>query len=339
MYKRVIINNMIKGESFIKCLKLIKSNSLSKLETPKNKQYYTKTSYTAPSSPLLLPSLLLPLPRLPTPTRSIQSIKNKCFVFDFDCTLTYSHWYYFIESFSTWLTFPKHDPIGNKLSEQQKNTLRQLSNNIAQWKIEFAKNTTNTKITEKVNTLSENDKNLIITYIMGGQERLTLIKTVLERFKTKFTLFIASRNYKINIKILLCILELNNLFKAINAKQKEQSITKDLYIMLLISQGYTEINYIDDDQEEHFKLIPKLASKNIIYRFFGLHNDAKSDYIIPIDLKKNFHGIDQKSITTIINTINNTTDNTTNSFQNGGKDLTHHKRKKYKNKYILIKNS
>ena len=219
----------------------------------------------------------------------------KCFVFDFDCTITSSHWFLFLESFSEWI---KVHPQYN--SEEIKNLYTKLIN----MRTEFKRNP------NILTSLTEKETRIIIIIFMNGNDRFKMIKTFLNELKqNKYDLFIASRNYKENIELFLNIVKMTDVFQDINAQNCGNNrtnctyISKDNYILdLYKNKYYGIIRYADDDPTEHELLITKIKQDKISvdYKYYGALN---CDKCLNIGLEKNKLGLSLNSINAILRDV------------------------------------
>lgn len=170
-------------------------------------------------------------------------MSKKCFVFDFDCTLTYTHLFYFIHDFDRYLKMYNIP-----------SSLRKLSN----------------KVRRHNNKLTSYEKLTIINIIMGGYERLDTIKAFLITLICNgYSLFIASRGYLTDILYLLELSGIDaNIFNYINASFP--AITrKDMFLHILYQHGYTKIRYIDDTDTEHKKFTMSKQNPILDYFYYG----------------------------------------------------------------------
>jgi len=249
-----------------------------------------------------------PTPK-PTPT-SIKSRQNllpkKCFILDFDCTITYSHWAIYLLNYNKWYDeFLLNDPNYIKLSNEQKiTTFKKLG------KISSIINkviATNDKLGYRENILllekkidNTETQLLLLTYIMGGIERRNMICSFLKTLiKNGFNVVIASRGYTINIRMFLNFMKIydNITINAHNVCTYKNNkpdvckyITKDNYIISLLTYGYKIIRYVDDDSSEHNNLQKVLRKmSDIDYKYYGSN----------IGLNLNEHGLTQDCINKI----------------------------------------
>lgn len=186
---------------------------------------------------------------------------KKCFVFDFDCTLTYTHWFYFLHDFDKYL---KKYGIQPYLSEYLAN-LHNKGN----------------KSNKGNNKLTSYEKQVLLSVIMGGKKRIDMLNTFLKiLIRNGYSLFIASRGYLDDILYLLKLSGIKaNMFKYINARSYENEVmSKDAFLCVLYRRGYTKIRYVDDTDTEHEKFItsgycpisaPSLGGMKIDYVYYG----------------------------------------------------------------------
>ena len=171
-------------------------------------------------------------PKLVTKKQEPKKIVNtKCVVFDFDCTLTYKHWYHFTMDLATFER--KFGSISDELNCREQ-ILECLKKRI-------------------IYTLSFGERNWIIDNFMGGAERLTYIKEMMKTLtKAGNTLYISSRGNKKDIETFLNIVGLNTYFMSDNVYGYEMK--KDLLIKKLIAKN-DNVVYIDDDNTEHLNFL------------------------------------------------------------------------------------
>ena len=118
---------------------------------------------------------------------------RKCVVFDFDCTITKRHFYHFLNS-------SKHF---KKLYDINLTCLRQA---------------TKPYFNGLINNISESDLNLFIDIIMGGQQRLDMLKLFFYKLRSSgIVLHISSRGTYKQIVNCLRLLNLDKYFTLVNA--------------------------------------------------------------------------------------------------------------------------
>jgi len=152
-------------------------------------------------------------------------------VFDFDCTLTTKHFYYFMNDLESFNNNPLWESI------ELKNNYEVLRHNIEN------------------GDLSLPDKELLINEFFGGNERLQSLISMIETLKSDgCTVRIASRGYKSQIIAFMKNLGLSHLFADdhITGIEKDKSQLLNEYIQQLV---YDHIFYIDDDSKEHNGLL------------------------------------------------------------------------------------
>lgn len=212
-----------------------------------------------------------------------QTIK-KCFVFDFDCTITFTHWFHFIHNFDRYMAITNNNYLKG-CYEDLKNLSDKINLGIK-----------NTKLTSY-------EKQLLINNIMGGYERIHILKTFLALLiNNGYSLFIASRGC---LKDIVYLLEISNidikLFKAINAQHfcnnkncRYNYMSKEMFLYTLYNKGYNVIRYIDDDDTEHIKFKDIVDdNKYIIIDYVYYGNDT-------IKLGKECQGLTINMLTIIL---------------------------------------
>jgi hypothetical protein len=243
-----------------------------------------------------------------------KSSHKKVFIFDFDCTITYTHWFYYLHSFDEWkIKYLYANPQYKKVNESQKatviNKLKDTSNKIVNLLLsDYANNDLSPNTIAQLNKLTSTEHySIILNYIMGGVIRKNAICSLIKTLTNNgYEVVIASRGLYIDIKALLLLLRFDGI-KEINAKKNCKSrdpsscnyISKPDYIKTLYNQGYTTIRYVDDTIEEHKELIKNFDKKvfNPDYKFYGKTNDA---YTVDINLVADGYGLTQDNINVIL---------------------------------------
>lgn len=152
--------------------------------------------------------------------KKIKEIK-KCIVFEFDSTLTFSNWFYFIEDYDRWLK----DWTGVPKS------IRQLSK----------------KIREK-NFIGNFDRKKIINYIFGSEDRLDNIIEFLENIHSKdYDIFITTKGHEHNVQLLIQVFNLPHIQKIYAEDVSEEYIIQNLH-----DEGYDVIYMIDENTKFKF---------------------------------------------------------------------------------------
>lgn len=225
-------------------------------------------------------------------TSSNLTIKGKSiFIFDFDCTLTYSHWFYFIRDFNGWKSkfleeLPYYYGCPEDAEEKRNNTLQILSQKISQF-ITTNNNLNKEQYISKAKSfLSKEELQLLLHYIMGGKARLLMICSLIETLiKNGYEIAIASRGFYNDILFLLAILDSTNNIKMINANhdctydanqilRNSKYISKEAFIKSLLDSGYKKVRYIDDDPTEHKNLLHEVENKD--YKYYGPQTEIKN---------------------------------------------------------------
>ena len=197
-------------------------------------------------------------------------MEKKCVVFDFDCTITYTHYYQFLFGYTDWVI--KH---ANRKFDERIPDLREISNAIRDYRLPELEPLKN--ILEQINPDYEE---LLIKYIMGSRERLNEINRMMETFHDKgYDIFIASRGYSYLIGLLVNLFEIPYI-KQIYGMPMDKSIpyiSKEYRLEELFLNGYTKILYTDDDPAEGSAFIRIIKQKNyeLDYQFMPLSRDGK----------------------------------------------------------------
>jgi hypothetical protein len=195
------------------------------------------------------------------------------FVFDFDCTLTYTHFYYFTNDLDTYC---------KKFKVEQTDKIKNLQVSI----IKYLKEDT------KINLYLLEQ---FIELIFGGNDRLKMIKQFLCKLNLN-NVYIASRGNKNDICkcIDLCGIKIshNNIFG--NETPKVNVINN------LINKG--NVFYVDDDRFEHIEFIRNLL---IIDKFpMTIAQKNNNNYVFMNSLMKEGSGLTLEQINLILHFYN-----------------------------------
>jgi hypothetical protein len=192
------------------------------------------------------------------------------FIFDFDCTLTYTHFYYFVHDLETYCK--KFKIV---LTDEIKNTQQEIIKYIKGEYIPSIYTTTH-----------------FIDLIFGGDKRLQMIKNFLNVLGLD-NVFIASRGIKNDIAKCVDLIGI----KIPHAHIFDYQTPKINVLNYLISQR--NIFYIDDDKKEHGEFMLDLKPTN---RFpFVLSEKNSHCYVFMNSLMKEGNGITAEQIELIIN--------------------------------------
>jgi len=256
-----------------------------------------------------------------TATLPVGGQHPKIFVFDFDCTLTYSHWYSFIHNYDNWTTqFLPQNPSQKPKPEQTiVNNLRKVSTYLLKFIAHNSRASAQTLKSKIARLRNTPIYGAVLTYIMGGTQRRNVINTFIETLvKNGHEVAIASRGYQKDIVVFLALMRIKGISK-INAQHdcvyennvpiaRKYTNKEDLIKNLLMSQSkYTTVCYIDDDPTEHNKLLTMLNEKELTrYKYYGAKEGSNT---IVIDLETNGSGLTKEVIDTILedNNIENLT--------------------------------
>ena len=222
-------------------------------------------------------------------------------VFDFDCTLTTKHLFYFM-----------HPRVGNhedlKLSDQ--------TMDIIQSDVELFKNHIMGKgIKNNDYTLSDIEKSVLINEFFGGEERLSLLKKKLKELKKNgCDIIIASYGFKKEIIRLLMHVGLNDMFDEIYGHKELKGPKRNLLNDKI--KLYKHLYYLDDDNAEHLEFIKNPDIKPLgedpynFYLTYG-YNSTNVKYNFVKSLEKNGKGLSEydlgKLSTSIESSITNYT--------------------------------
>lgn len=194
-------------------------------------------------------------------------LDKTCIVFDFDCTVTYRHMYFFLNDVDNF----------NKMYEvpgMNKDQIRALSNAIRSIYIKNKKFVSHDKlIQDKLSLPSDSILNKFIDIIFGGFERVDILNKFLKRYhENGIDLHISSRGHLREIILALRITGLFDYFTTIHSTldkliyQKNGSRivqydqAKDKLIMYMLKHQYDNVFYIDDTHLEHERLKSDLAN-------------------------------------------------------------------------------
>lgn len=252
-----------------------------------------------------------PLPPKPSPKPTLppkphRLISKKCFILDFDCTITYSHWTIFLLNYEKWKNeFLLIDPNYINLNNEQKNLTSKKLEEISILINKVIASNDKAGIRENIALIEKELDNtemqlLLLTYIMGGVDRRNMICSFIKTLsKNGYYVAIASRGYTTNIRVFLNLMKIydhitinahNDCTYKNNKPDSCKYITKENYIISLYNQGYKVIRYIDDDSSEHNNLQKLIKNiNNIDYKYYGSN----------IGLNLNEHGLTQDSINKI----------------------------------------
>lgn len=170
-------------------------------------------------------------------------MKN-CIVFDFDCTLTYSNYFYLLNGYNKY-----KEKWGNVLVEHGI-TEEELPNITTNW---------------------SSNRERLTKLIFGGQQRLDDIINFFHILKTNnFDIYISSRGNCDHIHNALTFFGLNTYISYVNANYNVNRCVvenKDVFIEGL-KDKYDKIYYVDDVSDEHHSIMfkNKLGNK---YTYFG----------------------------------------------------------------------
>lgn len=185
---------------------------------------------------------------------------KKCFIFDFDCTITYSHYYYYRNNIEY---YKKKWANVLKMFNIDANALFNLSreNIWSPFKVD------------------------IINLFFGGEQRLNYIRAFFDAIRNNgYDIYISSRGNYAEILELLIFLDLDRYIKDINAairtreSLRYKNMSKIMFVDCILQEKYDKIIYVDDNNDEHLTIIrnPYINTNN--YKFYGenvgLHKDG-----------------------------------------------------------------
>lgn len=177
-------------------------------------------------------------------------INNCCIVFDFDCTLTYTHLHMLLNNPNRYI--------------------RLWDNIIEQFDIDLSKLLP--KLSQDTNNNFQEVKCDFENLIFGGNDRLCKLAEFLKNIKDLgIDIYIASRGNYLQIVKVLELFNLMHLISDINASSSPNyPDTKDVFMQKIITDyGYSRIYYIDDDSTEHMIIMRMKLFPNTQYVYFG----------------------------------------------------------------------
>jgi 2-hydroxy-3-keto-5-methylthiopentenyl-1-phosphate phosphatase len=232
---------------------------------------------------------------------------DKCVVFDFDCTLTYTHCYYLLNSYEKGFQ-PKHQ--WSSVTQQcNLNTNADINNMLRNW------NTYREELTQ---------------ILFGGIDRLNMIKSFLDFILSKgYDIYISSKGICRDIEYALSFFGLRHYITEINANGGpcvEMSKPEYIVNILIDSRNYKNIIYIDDDSGEDamIKYLLREKPRDVNYKYIGPD----------IGLYKDQNGLTHQMISMLINYIESV------NMHGGSINMNNfykQKYRKYKRKYLNIK--
>lgn len=200
--------------------------------------------------------------------------EKKCIVFDFDCTLTYTHYYYYINDLEKYKTdwFTKLDK-------------------------EYTKNINDIILKDMQNNFNWNKyKDNLTNILFGGEERLDNIINFLTLLKENgYDIYISSRGICNDIYKVLEFYDIKKYVQEVNANDNTNvcpQMHKAMYIMHL-KKKYGVIYYVDDDESDNYSILKNNIHADITYKYFGKN----------IGLIKNGNGLTETMIKQISSDI------------------------------------
>lgn len=207
--------------------------------------------------------------------------KGQCIVFDFDCTLTYTHYFYFLNMFDQYVKNSWYEDI-------TKNKKLITTDELDKIAFDVKKNGGNTK---GEYLITKTDKSTLINIFFGG---ITRFERLMKMFETlydelEYDIYISSRGQCENILSLVYavgiakyIVEIDAHTETGNKKCKENG-GKVEYISGILSQKYYNIMYVDDDNTEYMEIKHDTRSRHSDIKYYGYDE---------INLKNNHFGLD-----------------------------------------------
>lgn len=177
---------------------------------------------------------------------------KSCIIFDFDCTITYSHVYWLVHNFNYYMTkWGQYLPV----SQTDLLTIQSIITNRTPF-----------------DTLSENIKSNICLITYGGEQRLSHIKHMLEYFREKgYYIYISSNNKCSFINYLLQNFDLKKYFLFVHSIKNMLSFqNKKLFILdIQKTNQFNNVYYVDDTDAESDILNYEFTDGLINYKYFG----------------------------------------------------------------------
>lgn len=159
---------------------------------------------------------------------------KRCIIFDFDCTLTKTHFYYFTSEFNTYKRMYLDDEnINGKKFFFANNQLVNMSmNDIINLQQYISTNIWKIKRTEVNNfILNEEQKKLFINIIFGGSKRIEILKKYFDFFKNNnIDIHISTRGYYAHVNWCLKIIGLDGYIKDINSMSGTRIFEDDKFV-------------------------------------------------------------------------------------------------------------
>jgi len=221
---------------------------------------------------------------------------GKCIVFDFDCTLTTRHWYYFLNDLNKFLEMYKNDPV---IKGYQKDQLTMFRENIL-----------------NNNTF---DIAILINLFFGGYERigkLTNLFSALKRYN--YDMYISSRGISSQVSNALYKSGLYNYFTMIhtvldgNLLFIQTGVTEKylapknqfIYNKLFMEYNYRKLIYLDDTNDENLQLLYMLQGVKQSTNEYEYVMFSDREYYYVNGMMKDGSGIMDREIGIIYNIMN-----------------------------------
>lgn len=209
--------------------------------------------------------------------------KGRCVVFDFDCTLTYTHYFYFLNMFQQYASSrnPWYVDITKNKNLITMDELDKLALDIE----ENGNDSKGKYLVEKI------DKNTLINIFFGGETRFQRLVKMFDTLynELEYDIYISSRGQCENILSLIHAVGIAKYIVEIDANAETDDIKckynggKTEYILGVLSQKYYNIMYIDDDNTEYLEINYDIRSGKSNIKYYGFDE---------INLKKNNFGLD-----------------------------------------------
>ena len=194
--------------------------------------------------------------------------EKKCVVFDFDCTLTKTQFYYFVSEFNRYKEMYLSQSSNQSINKQLINLQKAINQNI--W---------NKKRTEIIDfELNSAQKELFINQIFGSATRVEYLKKYFDEFiKNGIDIHISTRGYYGHVNWCLKTIGLDTYIKHINSMSGTRIFDGSKFI-------FYNSGRINDDEKhlliDHDSKLYTLEYQNVDNDAYYYKHDFMADYII-----------------------------------------------------------
>lgn len=232
------------------------------------------------------------------------------YIFDFDCTLTKRHFYYYMHELK-------------KFNELYPDVSVDPGTYFDVWTV------MSEYLNDRTDTIKDDIKYVLIALIFGTDERINAIRSLFERI-TKDKLYIASRGNKKHIIKMLELVDLGHLVK------HDHITGGDVSKVNVLARNIPAHNifYADDDHSEHEEFLKKYSSilikddedETYVYYTLNYQDYPRNSYKFYKNLTKDIGGgLTIETINRLCHTV-------------GGNNNYYKSYLKYKSKYLNLKN-